>query len=176
MHFTKAHAYGNDFLYVEADAIGDLPLSPLARELCDRHTGVGADGLIVFTRTPDGASMRLVNADGSAAEVSGNGVRGLAALLLRHDPGTEAQLTIQTDAGPKRLTRTGRWRSRQTFRAAMGTPRDLRRVPIQAAGEPLQAVVMDFGNPQCVVLGDLPADDRFQRLGPALEQHQMFHD
>src|SRR5881275_2783686 len=155
MHFTKAHAYGNDFLYVEADAIGDLPLSPLARELCDRHTGVGADGLIVFTRTPDGASMRLVNADGSAAEVSGNGVRGLAAILLKEVGGNAAAITIETDAGPKRLTRIDRSGSRQTFVAAMGAPRDVRQVAVRAAGEPLEAVVMDFGNPQCVVLGPL---------------------
>src|SRR5438067_4173286 len=74
MHFTKAHAYGNDFLYVEAAGLGADSLPAVARALCDRHTGVGADGLIVFTRTGAGASMRLLNADGSAAEVSGNGV------------------------------------------------------------------------------------------------------
>lgn len=176
MHFTKAHAYGNDFLYVEAQAVRNASLPALARELCNRHTGVGADGLIVFTRTADGASMRLFNADGSVAEVSGNGVRGLGALLLRDDDRDRVQLTIETDAGSKRLTRTGRSQSRQTFRAAMGLPRDLRQVPILAAGEPLQAVAMDFGNPQCVVLGELPAEDRFQRLGPALERHPLFHE
>jgi diaminopimelate epimerase len=176
MHFAKAHAYGNDFLYVEANAAGGRSLPDLAREMCDRHTGAGADGLIVFTRAAGGASMRLFNADGGVAEVSGNGVRGLAALLLRDDARDAAALTIETDAGPKRLTRTGRSGSRQTFRAAMGLPRDLRNVPIHAAGEPLHAVVMDFGNPQCVVLGALPADDRFRRLGPALERHEMFRE
>src|SRR5437867_13139344 len=159
MHIAKAHAYGNDFLYVEADAVRGVSLPDLARELCDRHTGAGADGLIVFTRAAGGASMRLFNADGGIAEVSGNGVRGLAALLLRDDGRDGAELTIETDAGPKRLTRTGRSKSRQTFRAAMGLPRDLRRVPLEAAGEPVQAVAMDFGNPQCVVLGELPAED-----------------
>src|SRR4051812_15637532 len=125
MHFAKAHAYGNDFLYVDAKAADRAALPDLARAMCDRHTGAGADGLIVFTRARTGASMRLFNADGGVAEVSGNGVRGLAALLLRDDPADAADLTIQTDAGPKRLTRTARSRSRQTFRAAMGLPRDL---------------------------------------------------
>ena len=72
----KAHAYGNDFLYVRAADVGGVALDALAREMCDRHTGIGADGLIVYEPTPDGASMRLFNADGSRAEVSGNGVRG----------------------------------------------------------------------------------------------------
>jgi diaminopimelate epimerase len=121
--------------------------------------------------------MRLFNADGSRSEVSGNGVRGLAALLLRDDRRASVELTIQTEAGPKRLTRlttTGRAGSRQTFRAAMGVPRELRQVPIHAAGESFQIVVMDFGNPQAVVLGALPDAERFQRLGPALEHHAMF--
>jgi diaminopimelate epimerase len=179
MHFVKAHAYGNDFLYVEETAIegvrGDR-LERLARELCDRHTGIGADGLIVYARAPHGATMHLFNADGSRAEVSGNGVRALGALLLRDDHRADAELTIQTDAGPKRLTRVGWEQGRQTFRAAMGLPRDLRQTPILAAGEARQAVVMDFGNPQCVLVGELPPDDRFRRLGAALERHQMFPD
>src|SRR5579862_1985975 len=84
MQFSKVHAYGNDFLYVrESDATG-RQLDVLARMLCDRHTGAGADGLIVFDAPPGGTpSMRLFNADGGIAEVSGNGLRGLAALLLR---------------------------------------------------------------------------------------------
>ena len=174
MRFTKAHAYGNDFLYVLNRDVSRRDLDVLARELCDRHTGAGADGLIVYEPTPQGASMRLFNADGSRSEVSGNGVRGLGALLLRDDSRADVELTIQTEAGPKRLTRIGRSGSRQTFRAAMGIPRDLRQVPIAVAGESLQIVVMDFGNPQAVVLGPLPEPDRFHRLGAALERHEMF--
>ena len=79
--FTKAHAYGNDFIYLRKDAVGDVRLEALARELCDRHTGIGGDGLIVFEPAPDGASMVLFNADGSRAEVSGNGVRALGAIV-----------------------------------------------------------------------------------------------
>ena len=177
MRFTKAHAYGNDFLYVLKRDVGGLALDLLARELCDRHTGVGADGLTVYEPAEEGAlgaTMRLFNADGSRSEVSGNGVRGLGALLLRDESRANVELTIQTEAGPKRLTRIGPSGSRQTFRAQMGVPRELRQVPIVAAGESFQIAVMNFGNPQAVVLGALPDPDRFRLLGAALERHEMF--
>jgi diaminopimelate epimerase len=175
MRFAKAHAYGNDFLYVRS---GEVPpgvaLDGLARELCERQTGIGADGLILYEPAPDGASMRLLNADGSRSEVSGNGVRGLAALLLRDDTRETASITIATEGGVKTLVRTGREGSRQTFRAAMGLPADLREVTVTAAGESVRLVVMTFGNPQCVALGPLPDQARFNRLGPALEHHEIF--
>ena len=176
MHFSKAHAYGNDFLYVDEREAGDWPLDALARELCDRHAGVGADGLIVYTAQGGQAAMRLLNADGSRSEVSGNGVRGLAALLLQNDRRERAAIAIQTEAGVKRLDRAARDGARQTFRASMGLPLDLRRTTVTAGGEPLDIVVMNFGNPQCVALGLLPDEARFQRLGPALERHAMFPD
>jgi len=176
MRFAKAHAYGNDFLYVQKDAVQGVALDVFAREICHRHTGIGADGLIVYERTSGGASMRLFNADGSRAEVSGNGVRGLGALVLDHDDRPAAEIAIETEAGPKRMTRTGRAGTRQTFRAAMGQPADLRQVPIVAGTESLQVTVMSIGNPQCVVLGSLPPEERFRRLGAALERHQMFRE
>jgi diaminopimelate epimerase len=175
MHFTKAHAYGNDFLYLLESDVRGRPLDILARELCDRHTGVGADGLIVYEPGAN-PSMRLLNADGSHSEVSGNGVRGLAAILCRHDDRDSIEIAIETDAGPKRLTRIGRDRGRQTFRAAMGLPRGLRGVPVTVGQESLQLVVMDFGNPQAVVLAELPDTGRFHELGAALERHELFPD
>ncbi|HWF85846.1 MAG TPA: diaminopimelate epimerase [Vicinamibacterales bacterium] len=174
MRFTKAHAYGNDFLYVRADAVRGAALDALARELCDRHTGIGADGLILYDPTPQGATMRLFNADGSHSEVSGNGVRGLGALLLReHHPGASV-LTIQTDAGSKELTRAGESDGRPVFRAAMGRPTEIRQLAIAAGGESLDVSVLNMGNPQCVLLGALPGEERFRRLGSALEHHGAF--
>src|SRR5690242_4356243 len=116
MKFTKAHAYGNDFLYVEDRDVQHCGLAALAREMCDRHTGVGADGLIVFGHTPSGARMVLHNADGSHAEVSGNGVRGLAALLLRGDKRADATIGIETVAGIKQVTRVDTSSSHPSFR------------------------------------------------------------
>jgi diaminopimelate epimerase len=174
VQFTKAHAYGNDFLYVRAGDVAGAPLDALARELCDRHRGIGADGLIVYERTLHGAAMRLFNADGSRSEVSGNGVRGLAALIVRDQQGGSATITIETEAGPKQLTRIGDAEGRPTFRAHMGIPQGIRQAQAEAAGERLSLVVLNVGNPQCIVLGALPAEDRFRRLGAALERHAMF--
>ena len=83
MNLAKAHAYGNDFLFVPADEVEGLALDQLSRRLCERYTGVGGDGVIYYTVAPDGtARMRLINADGSPSELSGNGLRCLAALVL----------------------------------------------------------------------------------------------
>lgn len=175
--FAKAHAYGNDFLYVRDGSVRDRSpdaLAALARTMCDRHAGVGADGLMLYTPAADGATMRLLNADGSRSEVSGNGVRGLAAILLREETRSGTSVVVHTEAGDKRLTRVARDGRRQTFVAAMGLPRDVRQIEATVAGESLRLVVMDFGNPQCVVLGDLPDDARFERLGPAIESHDLF--
>jgi diaminopimelate epimerase len=81
----KGHAYGNDFLLAPIDgarAAGATDAG-LARALCDRHHGIGADGLILYELASRGATMRLRNADGSASELSGNVLRFLAALVAR---------------------------------------------------------------------------------------------
>jgi len=174
--FIKAHAYGNDFLYIEARHVAERSLDGLARHMCDRHAGIGADGLILYTPTPDGATMHLRNADGSVSEVSGNGVRGLAAILLHDRHRVDAEVVIQTGAGEKRLARTARDGSRQAFIAAMGAPRDLRQVDVTIDNESLKLTILNIGNPQCVLIGDLPDEARFQRLGPALEHHALFPD
>lgn len=177
LKFTKAHAYGNDFLYVRSPDVAGVRRDALAREICDRHTGVGADGLIVYDQAGARLSMWLFNADGGRAEVSGNGVRALAALVLRDDGRPSAEVEIETEGGIKWLTRMARDGTRQTFRAAMGLPEHLRRMlPIEVAGEPIQLVALSIGNPHCVVIGPLPDQERFQRLGAALERHEMFPD
>jgi diaminopimelate epimerase len=177
LSIIKAHAYGNDFLYVATAEVERLDPSVLARRLCDRHRGVGGDGLILYELTPGGARMRLVNADGSQAELSGNGLRALAAIVVRHRSGhgqSISSVRIDTDAGPRDLTLTIRADPRFTFRASMGVPAGLRRQRLEAAGETVEASVFSIGNPQCVLLGPLPDDERFARLGPALERHPAF--
>ena len=175
LRFAKAHAYGNDFLYVKAEDVAGARLDALAREMCDRHTGVGADGLIVYQPGREEVGMRLLNADGSRAEVSGNGVRALAALLVNQDAAADASVAIRTEAGVKQVSRTGRDGARQIFCTAMGPPRDVRKVlPLEVAGESIHPVVLDMGNPQCVILGPLPDEPVFRRVGAALERHEMF--
>jgi diaminopimelate epimerase len=174
LHVVKAHAYGNDFVCVPAaDAGKDLP--SLARAICHRHHGIGADGLLLYALHDRGASMKLLNADGSWSELSGNGLRCLAALVARtQDLQPGITVTIETDAGIKRLLLLARDRERYTFRAGMGQPTNLRQSTITVAGESVTASLLEVGNPQCIVLGALPDADRFHRLGPALSTHAMF--
>ena len=174
LEFIKAHAYGNDFLFIEREDVRDMDFTALARRLCDRHTGIGADGLIVYQLTPDGASMRLRNADGSRAEVSGNGVRCLAAIVAERHPHLRRQgIAIDTESGEKRLVLEQADGDRLVFRAAMGHPTALRQVRLDVLGQPVDVVALWVGNPQCVVLGPLD-DARYRRLGPALEHHPAF--
>jgi len=174
LRVAKAHAYGNDFLFVDRQhARGDL--SQLARTLCARHTGVGGDGLILFALRDRGAAMNLFNADGSASELSGNGLRCLAALIAqRQNLRSGDVVTVDTTAGTKTLELKAIDGVRYTFRAALGPPADIRQVQIPVLGETLTASVLAVGNPQCVILGALPDEARFNRFGPALSRHAMF--
>ncbi|HSL21823.1 MAG TPA: diaminopimelate epimerase [Vicinamibacterales bacterium] len=171
---VKAHAYGNDFLLVEGRPPAEA--AALARRLCDRHRGVGADGVIFFRRTAAGASMDLLNADGSYSEVSGNGVRCLGALLARHSP-ERLHFVIETDAGPKTLDVLGLRASpaRTYFRAAMGQPEDVARVEL-AGREVCTVTTLRVGNPQCVMLVSAAelTEANLQRFGPFLTAHPHF--
>ncbi len=173
INLVKAHAYGNDFLLVSAaDVVGDP--SEFARQVCDRHRGIGADGLLLIRESTHDARMDLLNADGSHSEISGNGLRCLAALLaLRRELSAGASLVIDTDAGPKTLALLQRDGKRFTFAAEMGPPTDLREVDLLVGAATVRAVLLRVGNPQCVVLG--PATpERLQLLGRALATHSHF--
>lgn len=178
----KAHAYGNDFLFVpreqaEAAVAAGAVDSPgtLARRMCHRHDGIGADGLILYTLRPRGATMSLLNADGSPSELSGNGLRCLAALVARQQSlDVGATIGVDTGAGAKTLELLEAQGEQYTFRAALGPPANLHEVRIPVLDEMVTASVLNMGNPQCVVLGTLPEAARFDRLGPALSTHPMF--
>lgn len=172
---VKGHAYGNDFLLVPEEDVAGADLDQLARAMCDRQAGIGADGLMIYAFEAAGAAvrMRLFNADGSRSEVSGNGVRCLAALVVRQRPGTTS-VTVNTQAGPKVLELIEDRGEALTFRASMGTPQDIKQVELDAAGERVRAVTLSVGNPQCVLLDDPLQEARLQKLGPALEHHAAF--
>lgn len=175
VQLVKAHAYGNDFILLEEPLAPAAPDRPaLARRLCDRHRGLGADGLIVYTATPGGAVMRLLNADGSRSEVSGNGVRCLATWLCeRRGDGPGARMTIETEAGTKHLELLAREEARWIFRAAMGQPEGIDQVRLPVAGEDVTAVTLRVGNPQCVVLGGV-THERLHTIAAGLAVHEHF--
>lgn len=177
---AKAHAYGNDFLFVPMDHVEGWRLDELTRRLCDRHSGIGGDGVIYYTIAPDGtARMRLINTDGSPSELSGNGLRCLAALVLYQREAAKlppiSDVRVDTDAGWKTLSLISRQGGRHTFRAAMGQPERVAEEMLEAAGESLKVTTLAIGNPQCVALmSELPEAARFNRLGPALATHPRF--
>ncbi|RPI57084.1 MAG: diaminopimelate epimerase [Acidobacteria bacterium] len=172
---VKGHAYGNDFLLVDESEVRGLDLPVLARAMCRRHEGIGADGLMTYAFGPSSVGMRLFNADGSMSDVSGNGIRCLAALAVREHTGT-TEVTIDTRAGSKILELRGRDGDTLTFRASMGRPQNIRQIDLDAAGERVHAVVLSVGNPQCVLLDDPLLETRLNALGPALEHHSHFPD
>lgn len=174
---VKGHAYGNDFLLAplkDAHQPG-IDVGELSRAMCHRHAGIGADGLILYEIRPGGAVMTLLNADGSPSELSGNGLRCLAAHVTRIQQLAAGDVvSVDTGAGSKALELLSIEGARYTFRAALGAPADIREITIPVSGESVQAIALGMGNPQCVVLGALPDAERFNRLGPALSTHALF--
>ena len=125
---VKAHAYGNDFLLSPSQQVIESARVELARRMCHRHTGIGADGLILYSWTKSGAVMTLYNADGSEAEVSGNGVRCLAAALTSmrdHQQVGDSNIVIETAGGTKTLELLESAHPRYSFRADMGKPENI---------------------------------------------------
>lgn len=176
--FTKAHGARNDFLltWTHDAPTGDLPAIAIA--ICERHTGVGADGwMLVSKGGPDGrhGTIRLLNSDGSEAEISGNGTRCAAALLVRAGLARE-DVRIATGAGVKHLRLLRREGVRFEFFMNMGRPEvkpDELRYTLPVGGLTCDATILNVGNPQCAVFVDDFTLD-WRALGAAIEHHPKF--
>lgn len=178
--FTKAHGAHNDFLLTWREQLperaGDDPAA-LARAICHRHTGAGADGWILIENDNGDAhgatglwSIGLWNSDGSRSEISGNGTRCAAALLVESGM-AEDEVQIATGAGIKSLRLLDRRGHRYSFEMNMGRAviEDLRAT--LAPGR--ECVILNVGNPQCAVFtGDFAFD--WKKLGAELERHPRF--
>ena len=154
MRLTKHHGLGNDFL-VLLDPDGIHPVSPeQAAALCDRRTGIGADGLLRATAGTGGAdiTMQLLNADGSTAEMSGNGIRCLAQAVFQAGLAPPPVLHVATDAGPRTVRVLGR-SGTDTHRMSveMGQAKVVGAEPEWVVGEVLRATRVDVGNPHLVL-------------------------
>jgi diaminopimelate epimerase len=192
--FTKFHGLGNDFIVAKERNLSGNP-GRLAQAICERHTGIGSDGLLVLSQaqsTGNHARVRFFNADGSEAEMSGNGIRCAGAFLMRENPRRRA-LRLETASGVKileslssaRQMGAGKW----AFRVNMGRPiLDAERIPFLAGSRPspvvgfpirtsrgvLAATVTSMGNPHCSIFVEdfegLPWED----VGREIEHNPLF--
>lgn len=195
VRFSKAHGLGNDFLLVDADSVSDLPPDVLARQICDRYTGVGADGLVVLgpSHTSD-ATFRIYNSDGSEATLSGNAIRCAAALLMSRGEGSgqkaPPRIKLDTRVGLRTLyfleNRGAEWIFRTEIGkpgfAALGVPfrpplaprEPILDFPLPVGDVILPVTVFSMGNPQCIVI--LPQDSEidWMAVGAEIERHPFF--
>ena len=192
--FTKFHGLGNDFIVTNGRNLS-AETGPLAQAICERHTGVGADGLLVVLKPRSAvnhARVLFINADGSEAEMSGNGIRCAGAFLMRENPRRKI-LRIETAAGVKILEllspaaemKKGKW----SFRVNMGQPiLDPGKIPFVAGKHPapvvgfpmrtahgvLAATVTSMGNPHCSIFVEDFANIPWLEVGREIEHSPLF--
>jgi diaminopimelate epimerase len=186
--FHKIHGAANDFVVVDGRAT-DLDWAALAARVADRRRGVGADGLLVLSPPEGGADfrMRYYNADGSEAEMCGNGIRCIAKFALDIGATEKRGLEWETGAGPvhtevlehRTLTATvrvnmGRPRLRPADVPVAGDGEMVREQPFQVDGTSLVLTCLSMGNPHAVAFVESVADFPLERLGPLVEHHPDF--
>ncbi|MGD9116438.1 MAG: diaminopimelate epimerase [Dehalococcoidia bacterium] len=191
MKFTKLQGAGNDFVLVEADGKSfDWP--KLAKEVCHRHFGIGADGLLLLFKSKGGLRMQIFNSDGSEAEACGNGLRCLVRYSLdRGIVSTDAaEIPIETSAG-LRIARLQSQGNKTVIQTGMGKPSFAAgEIPVKLADKPEEPILdypvaigdnqlalsfASMGNPHAVYFIKTPvADFPLSLIGPEVERHQIF--
>lgn len=197
IRFTKMHGLGNDYVYVSLFDQRIADPAALARVVSDRHRGVGSDGLILVAPPGDGSAdvrMEMYNADGSRAQMCGNGIRCVAKLAYERGWARRNPLRVATDAGVLTLELTLDPRECvASVRVDMGAPiLDPQRIPVRASGprvvnEPielpgsgggaaaaLRMTCVSMGNPHCVIFVDALDSVPLDQWGPQLERHERF--
>lgn len=191
MRFVKMQGTGNDFLLVEAHG-QERDWGALARAMCDRHYGVGADGLIlVLPSERADVRMRLFNADGSEAEVSGNGARCLVKYAVERGLARprDRRLRVEAASGVLEAEAFGDEGRVERVRLSMGAPRfapeevpvatemepPIVDMPLDVEGQALAVTCLSMGNPHAVLFVDGPVDEYpLEDVGPKVERHAAF--
>ena len=190
--FTKMHGCGNDYIYVVADRVRPADPAALAQRLSDRRFGIGGDGLIMLCPSVNAdVRMEMYNADGSRAEMCGNGIRCVARLHYELSGGRRNPIVVDTDCGPKSIALRVEGGQVVAATVDMGEPildgreipvdRDGRVIdfPLEVAGREYRITAVSMGNPHFVVFVDdesiFGLDDwDFARLGRSFEHHPLF--
>jgi diaminopimelate epimerase len=191
MRFAKMHGLGNDFVMVDGfeENFDESTLSQRAIQCCDRHFGIGADGLIlILPSRVANFRMRIFNPDGSEAEASGNGIRCFAKYVYERRKTQETSLTVETPGGIQPVRLTTRGGKVESVRADIGTPQFTRKaIPMRGPetgeairerfrvdGERFEATCLSLGNPHCVLFVDRIETFPVARYGPQIERHNLF--
>jgi len=189
MRFTKMHGAGNDYVYVncfDQDVPPDLP--GLARKISHRHFGVGSDGLILIRpSTQADVRMQMFNADGSEAQMCGNGIRCVAKYAYDHGICRHDRMRVETGAGVLTLDLTTEDGKVASVRVDMGQPvLEAHRIPTTLPGDPVvgadlrvgdrrfAATCVSMGNPHCVIFADEINDSLVLGCGPEIERDPHF--
>jgi diaminopimelate epimerase len=195
LRFTKLQGLGNDFLVVEVDDVSTLRAGrEIARAMCDRNFGAGADGVVFLTRAAGDVAdfkSRIFNSDGSEAGVSGNGTRCVAAYVYHAGLWREPQVRIDTAAGLKVGRLVSREGSLFEFEFDMGRPQlssgdvpmsldepleRVARYPLHLGGELFEVTCLSMGNPQTVIFVHDLESVNLPEIGPLIEDHPIFPD
>jgi diaminopimelate epimerase len=188
MRFHKLHGAGNDFVVLDGRDVAPRDWGELAIRLCDRHRGVGADGLLVLENSAaNDYRMRYQNADGSDGEMCGNGIRCMAKFVLDTGVTDRRELTWETLGGPIKTAVLDYGGAVATVRADMGQPRfkpadipvraegaEVREQPFAVNGGSIPLTCVSMGNPHAVTFVDNLADYPLARMGPEVEHHPAF--
>ncbi len=189
MRFWKMHGLGNDYIVVDNrnDAVEEKKLSRLARKLCERRFSVGADGLLlVYGSKVADVRMRIFNADGSEAEMCGNGIRCFAKYCYENGVAAKSEFDVETLSGIKHVWLTLKGREVESVKVNMGAP-NWQRSSLPMLGEgtainehlevdavPYKVTCLSMGNPHCVIFVDNVDDFPVQEVGPLVENHPVF--
>lgn len=169
--FVKASACGNDFLLIDG-AVAPPDVAEFTRRICDRHDGVGADGVEwMFPHFTADIEIRLINADGSAAEISGNGTRCVAAYVCA-EKGNE-RISILTGAGIKICTFTGRKDSEYEFEIEMGEAAVEQELSLVLRAGEVRGIPVSMGNPHFVIFVPEFPDD-WQARSAEIQRRPQF--
>lgn len=194
MKFTKLHSLGNDFLIIDLPKKERLTsINDLAKKLCDRHTGVGADGLLLISvqnKIKGTVNFRIFNADGTEAEVSGNGLRCAAASLYHHKKIESPGILFFTTAGERECDLINRKKNSFLLKIDMGVPRlksqeipfddgtfheKIIDYPLSINQKIYPITLVSVGNPHCAIFVDrFPSRFEWHQIGSEIESHPFF--
>jgi diaminopimelate epimerase len=190
MKFWKMHGLGNDYVVVDNrdGKIAEKEMTALAKRVCERRFSVGADGLLLVGKSKAAdARMRIFNADGSEAEMCGNGIRCFAKFCYENGIVPKAEFKVETNAGTKQVTLTVKDAEVKTVKVDMGAPNwERQSLPMTGVGncidqelqvdedETYNVTCLSMGNPHCVIFVENVNEFPVEYIGPMIENNPVF--